>query len=96
MNFIYIDLEFMTPLNILEAIGFHSQPVVLCSENFLVHCMSIEVSTKGPFMNLLDKHVCFMSINVPEQDHVVVCLVEYTTIEEEIGRQSSECFLISP
>lgn len=62
MHFIRVDMAFVTFLDVFETIILHSQLVVLCSENFLSHGVSIGVSAKGSLMNLFDKHVRFISI----------------------------------
>lgn len=66
VDFICIDLTFVTPLDVLEAISFHSQPVIGSSEDFLGHCMSIGMGAERTFMNFLDEHVCFLSIQASE------------------------------
>lgn len=95
MNFIRIDLTLMEFLDVFETIKFYSQLVIPCFEDLLSNCMSIGVSAKGSFMDFFDKHVCFVSIQTSEQDHVVISYVKYIPIKEELGCQSSECFLVS-
>lgn len=89
-----IDLTLITLLDIFEAIRLHSQPIIPYSEIFLSHGVPIGVSSKGSFVNFFDKHVCSVSIQASELDYIVVSFVEHITIEEELGCQSSECFLI--
>lgn len=94
MDFICMDLTFVTLLDVFEIVIFHSQPLVTFSEVFLGHCVTICMSSEGSFIDLLDEHVFFVSIHASKQDHVVVSLVENITVEEEIGCQSSKSFLI--
>lgn len=94
MNFICIDLTFVALLEVFETIGFHSQPIVPCSENFIGHYISIGMGFKRSLMDFLDEHVYFVSIHASKHNHVVIYLVEYITIEEEIGGQPPKGFLI--
>lgn len=57
-----IDHTLMTLLSVFEAIKLHSQPRIPCSENFLSHGVLVGVSSRGSFVNLLDKNTRFLSI----------------------------------
>lgn len=85
MNFIRIYLTFVALLDVFEIIVFHSQPVVTCPKNFLGHNISIGMGPKGSLMDLLDEHVCFVSTHASDQNHVMISLVDYITVKEEIG-----------